>query len=438
MTGSEPKSPKWVLLLTILVSIIAVGYIAKGLYHLVLDTGRLGAIDLRSRWQEQHYVLRHKNYFEVRDRWEAAGYPLMAASTVGMIGSPGAPGGLMAGIGIFPGRDDNIASVRREVGLEPDLDVPQSPGYPPWTWLAGTLFMWPSNWTAVRYYYAACLLLALTVIGLQAARYGRVGGRSTAALFFVAAIAPFSIHSTMGLGQYGIVVLTFLLGALWCDEHQRPFLCGLLMGIALLKPTLSLPFLIPLLVKQRWLSLVTAGLYVCCASGFTWWMTGTDPLTMTREMFAASNRWGVDTGVDIVAFLSTFIPRDIAMKVTALSVVAVSLVVMYCWRRASMLTLFGVAAVTARLWSYHRGYDDLIGVFVMLALGAAAWEQESKLGKLAFVAMGFTLWVPARLLGFGVGLLLLVSWVGCTIILLRLSSRQGHAGAAVGVPRLEF
>jgi hypothetical protein len=358
-----------------------------------LDQHQAGAVDLRLRWQEQHYIFRHKNPFEVRDQWDAA-------------------------------QKSRTADFKEDRAIEPDLGIPR-PGYPPWAYGTGTVLMWPSQWTAARYYFAAVDFVLLLLIALLAYHQGQPGGKQTGLLFCVAVLAAFSIHSTLGTGQLGIVVLASLFGAWWFDEHDRPILAGLCLGIALIKPTLSFPFLIPMLVKRRWLALVTAALYVGLSSCFTWWLSGTDPVAMLQQMFGPYSLRSIEDGVDPIAFLSRLdIDARTAMRITGAGVLAISLALSFIWRRESMLTLFGIAAMTARLWTYHRGYDDVIGVFLMLGLGALALERHSETGKAAFLVMGLTLWLPARILGFAVELLLLISWIACSTVLLGMTARK--------------
>src|SRR5262249_34582945 len=157
--------------LTAFLSFLAVGYLTKGTYHLVLDQGPIGAIDLHLRWQEQHYVFRHKNPFDVRDRWDEA-----------------------------QGSGGSIP--RREPAIEPDLGRPR-PGYPPWAYATGSALFWPASWTAARCYFATIDLFLLFLLGVLAYRVGRPGGSALARFSCAAVLAAFSIHSTLGTGQYG-------------------------------------------------------------------------------------------------------------------------------------------------------------------------------------------------------------------------------------------
>jgi len=379
----------------------------KGMYHLVLDDGALGAIDLRSRWQEQHYVFRHKNPFEVRDRWSAA-------------------------------QNATESALQRNSTIEADLGVPR-PGYPPWAYFTGAALTWPSNWMAARYYFAVVDVLSLVILAGWAYREGVSAGGWVPILACAAVLATFSIHSTLGTGQYGIIVLVSLFAVLWFDEGNRPILSGLVLGIALIKPTISLPFLIPMLVKRRWKAVTVALLYILSASCVTWWLTGTNPLRMLRQMAGPFSLRSIQDGVDPVALLAKLnVKGDAAMRVSAVFVLIMSFALVFAWRRASMLTLFAIASVTARLWTYHRGYDDLIGLFLLLALGKSALVCRTNMAAAAFLVMGAALWLPARLLGTEVGILILTAWIGCAAVLLIVTPRTGPSNAPGNLLQPEY
>jgi hypothetical protein len=60
------------------------------------------------------------------------------------------------------------------------------------------------------------------------------------------------------------------------------------------------------------------------------------------------------------------------------------------------LTRAAILCVMARLWMYHRRYDDMMLVFLLLALAIAALEHEKKTSFIPFCLVGATLWLPLR------------------------------------------
>ena len=351
-----------------ILSCIAVAYMAKGFYHQVLDRTPNIPCDGLARWQEEQYVLKGQNFYEVRLCWlaEKSSKP--------------------------------IPITAHSASVDPVLGVPAA-GYPPWSYFTGAAFFWPSNMSLARYLFGLANLISIIVIAACAYIIGKPYGREAGWLFSAATLAMGSTSYTLGNGQYGLLVLACLLAALWFDEHEHPLLSGLMLGLSLLKPTMSLPFLACFLVKRRWLSLAVAIAYTAVGSVFTWWLTGTDPLTMLRQMQKFSlEQWSFHGSQDLFAAFSWVgIDRAILMRIVAIGVMIPACALMFLWRRSSMLTLFVIAGVAGRLWTYHRNYDNAIMTFLLLSLALIALREQSKYLLACFIVIGIILWLPPRM-----------------------------------------
>jgi hypothetical protein len=67
------------------------------------------------------------------------------------------------------------------------------------------------------------------------------------------------------------------------------------------------------------------------------------------------------------------------------------------WRNATMLYLFAIASIASRLGTYHRTtYDDLILVFLLMAMGDAVMYSKNRVGLATLAILGLSLWLPAR------------------------------------------
>jgi Glycosyltransferase family 87 len=376
-----------------------------------------GGGDLYMRWQEQQYVLRHKNPFDVY------------AASVAEPNQPESP-----------------------LVLEPDLGQPK-PGYPPWAYGTGISFMWSRDIFVVRLCFAAVNLLFL---GCIAAWNFWLGGSRWEVAFVLMAVSlsADSMCNTLAIGQLGVIVVGSLVAACWCDERDRPILAGLLLGVALIKPTLSFPFLLPFLLKRRWLTLVIAGVYTALASAIVWALVGTDPITMLEQMQTAAADWGtiyyttkvvpIDWStlaragkIDPNAILVHFgVSPKAALQISPVICLTIAFVLMWFWRRASMMTLFAIAAVTARLWVGHGHYDDVILLFVGFGLAEALVRRFSARVAFAYGILGFSLLFPRF---FHIGLIwdhlswrlgpvwecvLLLCQLGCLVVLLANSPRK--------------
>ena len=88
--------------------------------------------------------------------------------------------------------------------------------------------------------------------------------------------------------------------------------------------------------------------------------------------------------------------------------------------------VFAIATVWARLWTYHKSYDDVMLVFVMIPLGVLAFARpSSRRAMAAFAAMGVLAWIPGRVLGTPeVQVLQLMVWPLALAVLIILQPRM--------------
>jgi hypothetical protein len=229
-----------------------------------------------------------------------------------------------------------------------------------------------------------------------------------------------------------IIVTALLAGALVTDRTGHPYLCGILVALSLIKPTISAPFALALLVAGRYRSAVAAAAYGAVATATTWFITSTSPLEMLREMAhtaAAFIHDGTLGLVDVAAALGA----SPAMVVWLPLLIALPGLAMMARVRPSLPMAFAVAAIWARLWTYHKSYDDVMLAFVMIPLGVMAVSATPSRRAIAmFFAMGALAWIPGRALGFPeVQALQLMVWPLALVVLMAL---QRHAPSTVTAP----
>ncbi len=338
--------------------------LVSGFSWLLSEDG--GGGDLNLRWREQQYVLRGKNPFDVYAAWRAEQDRHQE-----------------------PQLDQSVA-------IDPDLGLP-TPGYPPWAYGTGILFMWSADPMVVRFCFAG---VNLVLLGCIAGWNFRLGGArwELALLFPAASLAADSLCATLAVGQLGIIVVGSLLAASWFDERRRPILAGLLLGVALIKPTLSLPFLLPFFIKGRWLTLAVASAYTVLASGIVWALVQTDPITMLVQMQTAALEWKTiyyTGGADPIALLTYIgVPPKVALQVSPVIGLAFAFVLLWFWRRASMMTLFAIASIAARFWVRHLHYDDLIVLFVLFGLAEVLAACPGPSAAVAYGILAFAFVLP--------------------------------------------
>ncbi len=363
-------------------------YLTRGVYFAVSSSA-----DYQLRWTEQQYVFRGKN--------PSAVIPLTHSPT-------------------------DTGQSYRNLPADPDLGTAIG-GYPPWAYFTGAVFAWPSSFAAARWYFTGINLVMLALLLVWAARIAWPAGPWLGLLFAASLLATSSICTTLGLGQYGVIVLAALVGAYQLDQRDRWFLAGALLGVAMIKVTLAGPFLLPFVLRQRWKTALTAAAYVGLGTLVVWPAIDVSPLMWVGEVLGQARYYVGDNSAVSATVGGGLGARD-AIKISAVAAMAVALVVLYRWRQASMLTLLAIASVAARFWTYHTHYDNLILIFLIMALGAHALRHDRAWPWAGFVAVGLSLWFPARMTevaayqtfqwlmwSAGLAMLLFLEWPGRSV-----------------------
>lgn len=403
------------ILATVLLLLLALAYSGKGLKVLALDKldapFKGAACDMQMRWVELQYLFRGKHPFAVYWQLHPAAQSELA---------PKAQGG---------------TSHHGDVSVEPDLGAPTSPGYPPWSYFTAIFLMWPSNWQMAKLWYAGVNVLAIAVIGIFGYHIGKIGGKEMGCLFAAASLAMGSICGSLGVGQFSIIVTAALIATWWLVENDYPILAGIAFGVSLFKPTISATFIIPLLVKRRWMTLATAAVYIAVGSCFMWWRSGEDPLAVLRSMREGPmHEWSFQGSHDLLSLMGLLGWNErLALNGIAATVMILAIGLIFHWRNAPLLYLFTIAAIAGRLWTYHRFYDDVILVFLLAAVGEAAIRQRNVIGAATFFLTGVTLWLPQRIsddavgLGIKIWLPMILVWLVSTGVLLAIAPQYKKA-----------
>jgi hypothetical protein len=270
-------------------------------------------------------------------------------------------------------------------------------------------------------YFAAINLLAIAFLGWWVYREPRDAPRDVRLLLMGAVLAFGGSCTATSVGQVSIIVTALLAGALWCDRTDRPWLCGLLVALSLIKPTMSAPFAVALLLTRRYKAAGMAAAYGIVASAVTWMVTGADPLHMLRQMAQAAALYAGDgtIGVNNVLIALGVSAKGVALMPLVVALPAMALIAL---SRSSLPVAFAIAAIWGRLWTYHKSYDDVMLVFLLVPLGVFAFTgARSRAAAVAFFAIGILAWIPGRMLALpAVQLMQLAVWPAALILLLRL------------------
>jgi hypothetical protein len=372
---------------------LAAAYLARGLYFLVLKPEHK-TVDLWASWVNVQYVMH--GIYPHQVRYDEAGLPWPSRS-----GSAGAK-----------------------------VDITSS-SYPPWSYLTGMLF-YGLPWRYQRLYSCAVNLVMLALICAWAFRLTRPYGRPAGVLAVACVLAMGGVCRTLGSGQMGILIVGLLIAAIGLTENGMGLAGGLVLGMALAKVTISGLFILPFLARKQFRALAAAAAYVLLAYGVACAFTGVDPLTAGRLWLRTCSELGPQ-GAGLVRFVITAgMPSRCATFVTLAVAACAGSALLFAWRRSSLATQLAIAAVAGRLWSYHRDYDDVMLVFLLVALALNMFRRGDRLSVVAFGLAGVSLWAPGRIVAFpAFQVFQIAAWVLTLAYLLtieRPASRQNTVG----------
>jgi hypothetical protein len=387
------------LILCALLLAISVGYVGKGMA--ILFTAPAPPADFELRWKEVQYFLAGR---DPNDSFFSSAH------------------GRHLWRPLWTKRDESPL---------PALGPTLSGGYPPWAFPTGVLYCWPTSITAARRWFAGVNALALTAIFLLGYRLAAPHGLVPALTLGASGTAMSANCTTLGIGQYGIIVVGQLVLCLWALSRGRAATAGMWLGLAAAKPILSAPFGLAFLLPWRLRALLAVAGVLLVANALAWWQTGAPPLEMVAQMLRLGQAFAHDSYGPMNALTALGVPLVIAEVVTAVTCTAAAALLIARWKEAPVLIHFAIAAVAARLWSYHHLYDNLVLVFLLIALGDLANRRPTKWALAAFLAVGLSLWAPGKwnvLLAFQIAQILI--WIAGLAVLLAGTPRRPPAAAS--------
>ncbi len=314
--------------------------------------------------------------------------------------------------------------------------------YPPWSYFTGVLFFWPP-WPQARIWFGLVNLASLIWIVRFVDAYAREQSKLDRLLLVLSVTAIAAICTTLGVGNYPVIVVALLIGAYQADEADRPVLSGLLIGVAMLKPQIAGPFLLVALVRGRFRALAAAAIYLIVACAAIWMLSPVNPLRMLSQSAQLGSNFANTTDGLLGVVLNLGVPYRLAAPITAITSLAIFIPVLWYCRERSLMVLFAIAALTSRVWTYNLNTSNLVFIFLLLALWKLAIEKRDTRAGALFMAVGVSLWIPASLsrypllqivehliwLGGLAGLLILDR--GATAAIRQSGTSSGHASSGL-------
>lgn len=244
-----------------------------------------------------------------------------------------------------------------------------------------------------------------------------------------------SIPHGLGVGQVHILIVATLIGFLWIYEKPNPSIFLQIIGILFLsislgKYSLLLPFAIIFLLNDTYrIPIIIAILLNLILSQLV--LTQVNSSIPEYIQLILKNSSKVNTlGTIDVQFLATTLGLPSFMGLVFMLITLTSFVVLIIYFRPSLSIQLALAAVTARFFIYHAHYDNVILLFVLIAL-----IEHIDVTKFQEVLVCMLLWIsvllPARYLEWnvlwGLGLWFqVIVWILSIVYLLKKSSEMNR------------
>jgi hypothetical protein len=274
------------------------------------------------------------------------------------------------------------------------------------------VLLWPFlGWLQLapaRWFWAVTSVAALGSLVYLTVRESCADTRLQSAFVALMALSMNATGVTIGNGQLALHILPALLCALLLlhqnrgQWHIRLLAVGLLL-FALVKPTMSAPFLWMVLFAGDGLTAMV--LIALGYLGLTLFAVSFQQSTLTvlaRRWIEAATAVAAEGGY---ANLHTWLASsDLHQWILCASLLVFAALGAWTYghRKGDVWILIGVAAVVARLWTYHRVYDDVLVLLPMVALfriakGETSSESTRIAAGLLLAATIVSMLAPARL-----------------------------------------
>ncbi len=328
--------------------------------------------------------------------------------------------------------------------------------YPP----ASMVMLWPllgwGSWPLVRWIWLLTTAAALAWLGWFAGKEAGARGPWEKTLIALIPLATYTVRAAMVNGQLGLHLLPPLLGGVILLERspvgwKRDVTVAGLFVLALVKPTIAVPFVLILLFAKRpvrpvlLLSTGYAALTVLACR-----FQSDSMITLIAQWYRRANgvivrKAGSATHINIHSWLDALGLQGLVLPASLL-ILALLAGLLWTYRRSDVWLRLGLAAIVARIWSMHHRYDDVLLLVPLIALFriASGWRAGTRkeLGALLMTALlWMSLMVPARFFMEGPRMravtdsALTIIWLG-TFTYLAFRARQDHRASLRAEPSL--
>jgi len=250
---------------------------------------------------------------------------------------------------------------------------------------AGTVYVW----------------LAASVAALVASWWIAAPGSGRARiLWLIAALAWYPVQYSLSLAQPDLIVLLAAVACWKLAEKGRPYIAGVVLGVSVLKPQLTLALPLILLASGRWRIALAWAVTAGFLAALSFLAIGQQGFSDYRDLIAEAGHV-VNNRYFTAAFV--FGPGALTYGVQA-TVIAIGLAGAYVNRRSSLARLFALGIVTCTLGATYWHLQDyailVAAVWLFWHDHAPAWQRW----WLLVVAVGGELGWPLTPLPILIGL----------------------------------
>ncbi len=325
--------------------------------------------------------------------------------------------------------------------------------YPPASYTILSPFLWSPSPLITRLLWGVSTIIILSVIVSTLVNSSLSQSKWEQALIILLIVSSYGTSITIGNGQLSILVIgAILISILLIKRYPgnlkiEIFSC-VLASIALVKPTVALPFLwiiVLSFMRLRPMVLIVS-IYVILGLIGCWYVNENYLLShilwMSKATVAAGSSGAAgriaitqDMGYNDIHSLFSILGWKNWNTLGTLMVLLTLGIWLYRNRQVDLWIQLGVTAIISRVWTHHRVYDDMVVLLAIFALfrickqyqmaNCPNFIAESLLMLSIYTAVSP---VSLRLKMFPVGFLykslLFTEWMGMLIFLLYQASRQ--------------
>ncbi|MGB3757363.1 MAG: glycosyltransferase family 87 protein, partial [Rivularia sp. (in: cyanobacteria)] len=262
------------------------------------------------------------------------------------------------------------------------------------------VFLPPISWELTRFYHLILNIVSILVLAVFAYQIGFPYGKSKALFTLTACLAVSSHKSTLEMGQYGIILNALLILVFWLIQNNKNIWAGLIFGIAMVKPNISAPYFLILIIHKRFQAIISFFIYIIFGSINIWIITKLTPIYMINKILKQSKHFADKGYSGIHAFTALgFDPKQATILLGIIGILTITTIIYLC-RNYSLLNLFAICSVIGRICIYHRIYDNLMLMFLLLAIIQITFDNLNKLNIFLLTLVSLSLWLPAIIIDF--------------------------------------